>query len=144
VADATHPADERHEACDVDRRRLLLFGAAFLGFLALSLGLLWLVFVAGAGAGGFAAARPGGPDPQGLLGQRQALLRYEADQRAALNAAGWLDDAHEHARLPIWDAMALLARRGLTLSAAPDGGDCPTVSEASPRAAAVTGCGAAP
>jgi hypothetical protein len=110
-AEGLHPADERHEQRDVHRRALAIFAICFIAFLVLSVAVLWLTF--GQREGGFAAAQPRTQLPaNGELGQRQQLARYLAAQQAFLGKLAWTDASHQVAKLPIDDAMRLLAAKG--------------------------------
>ena len=113
MSEATHPADEPHEARDVHRRGMVIFAAVFAGTIALSVAILWLLF--GAGRVDIAAAKRIEAVPaSGELAQRGQLAAYLAAQQAELERLGWIDDAHTRAKIPIEDAMALLAARGRT------------------------------
>ena len=139
-----HPADERHEERDVDRRKLLVFSLLFALFIAVSVGLLWLIF--GVREGGFAAAQLREILPlDGELDQRRQLQTYLAGQHERLEALRWTDGTKAFAKVPIEDAMALLAAQGgaRAFEGAP-GADCPFLQGEVPRAAAAQNCGAAP
>jgi hypothetical protein len=106
-----HPADEPHEARDVHRRGMLIFAVVFAGTIAVSVAILWLLF--GAGREDIAAARRIEAVPEaGELAQREQLSAYLRAQQAELARLGWIDEAHTHAKIPIEDAMAILAARG--------------------------------
>lgn len=106
----THPADERHETRDVDRPLLVWFALGFAAFVLVTVGVLWLVF---GKADDFAAAQPiTSPPANGELAQRRQLLAYLDSQQAELDRLGWTDDTHRFAKVPIADAMALLASKG--------------------------------
>ncbi|HEY9013257.1 MAG TPA: hypothetical protein VIN06_19820, partial [Devosia sp.] len=141
--EATLPPPAQHEARDVSVSRLAVSIVIFVCVLALAIGVLWFVF--GTPAGKFNAAQPGYPYPQPEpheLAQRSQLQSYLADQQAELAALRWVDAAHTKAKVPIEDAMALLAAKGLRLGDNPaEAHDCPPVSTASPRTAAATNCG---
>jgi hypothetical protein len=111
MSEAGHPANAPHETRDVHRRGLIIFACAFAGIIAACVGVLWLLF--GAGREDIAAAtRIEAPPPAGELAQRQQLATYLATQRAELESLGWRDAAHTRAKIPIEDAMAILAGRG--------------------------------
>lgn len=106
-----HPADEAHESRDVHRRGLVLFALAFGAFLVVSIGVLWLLF--GVREGGFSAAQWLGRAPDnGELQQREQLARYLGAQNAELERLAWTDGSKQFAKLPIEDAMKLLAAKG--------------------------------
>ena len=109
--ESLHPADEPHEQRDVHRRTLFIFAVCFAGFIAVSVAVLWFTF--GQREGGFAAAQPRMQVPaNGELGQRQQLAEYLASQQAFLARIAWTDASHSHAKVPIADAMRLLAAKG--------------------------------
>lgn len=136
-----HPADERHETRDVDRRRLMWLALGFVAFVTLALFTLGLIF----GVGPSGLRGPGvATVPDGDLHERAALLDYQQDQRAFLAAAHWTDDTRQFAKLPIEDAMILMAASPRQLDADTAESNCPALTLASPRAAATTGCGAEP
>jgi hypothetical protein len=111
MSEATHPADEPHETRDVHRRGLIIFAVAFAAVIAVSVAILWLLF--GAGREDFAAARRIERAPEtGELAQREQLASYLAAQQAELQRFGWIDQAHSRAKIPIEDAMAILAEKG--------------------------------
>lgn len=102
---------DAHEPGDVDRRGLLLFALAFVGVIGIAMVALWLVF--GVREGGFAAAQPLGKVPNNNeLQQRDQLARYTAAQTAELQRLAWTDATHQAAKVPIDDALALLAAKG--------------------------------
>jgi hypothetical protein len=108
MAETTIQHRDPHEQRDVSRRGLLVFAGTFIALVAISIGVLWLVF--GVRQGGFSAAVPLGPvAADSELQQRQQLSRYLAAQSAELERIGWTDASHRTAKLPISDAMALLA-----------------------------------
>jgi hypothetical protein len=109
--ESLHPADERHEQRDVHRPMLVVFAICFAGFIALSVTVLWFTY--GQREGGFAAARPRTQLPaDGELGQRTQLADYLQAQQATLDRLAWTDASHQFAKLPIEDAMRLLAAKG--------------------------------
>lgn len=137
MRDTGHPANAAHEQRDVDRRGLFIFAALFALGLILALGVLFLVF--GPRSGGFAAAQPDLSGPS----ERDQLVAYQHQQEQVLASAGWTDSSHDFAKLPIGDAMRLLANHGRPLDA-PIISDCPDLAAASPRAEAQLDCEVAP
>ena len=102
---------DAHETRDVSRRSLLLFGIAFAVVIAISMVALWFVF--GTREGGFAAAEHlGKVSDDNELQQRDQLARYMAAQTAELQRLAWTDDTRQTAKVPIDDAMTLLANKG--------------------------------
>ncbi len=105
------PTAGPHEMSDVHSGRLWLFVVAFLGTLVLMVAVLWLMF--GVREGGFSAEQPIATiAADGELGQREQLRRYRADQQAELERLAWTDDTRQFAKVPIEDAMGLLAAKG--------------------------------
>ena len=102
---------DAHEQRDVSRRGLLIFAAAFGALVLLSVTILWILF--GMREGGFSAAQHLGQMPaDSELGQRQQLAAYMAAQDAELERLGWTDGSRQYAKVPIADAMQLLAAKG--------------------------------
>jgi hypothetical protein len=89
----------------------VIFAVVFAGTIATSVLILWLLF--GAGRDDIAAAKRVETGPEaGELAQREQLARDLEAQRAELERLGWIDEAHTRAKIPIEDAMAILAARG--------------------------------
>jgi hypothetical protein len=136
-----HPADERHEIRDVDRRRLFWFALGFATFIVAALGLLGLIF-------GFGPSGLRGPGVAGVpdseVHERAALLEYQQAQRAALADLHWTDASRQFAKLPIEDAMALMAAHPRQLDADANRLNCASLATVAPRAAAATQCGDRP
>ena len=100
-----------HERRDVSIRGLLLFAAVLAAFLLLSAAVLWFIF--GTRQGGFAGAQTLGQSlPGDELEQRDQLASYMQAQNAELNRLAWTDATHQTAKVPIDDAMKLLAAKG--------------------------------
>lgn len=111
MSETTVQHEAPHEHRDVRPRNLLIFAALVAGFLLLASGALWLVF--GSRQGGFAAAQHLGQAlPGDELEQRDQLASYMQAQSAELQRLGWTDATHQFAKLPIDDAMQLLAAKG--------------------------------
>jgi hypothetical protein len=111
MSDTAVQHDDEHESRDVSRRGLVIFGALFALFLIVAAGVLWAAY--GMRSGGFAAARLLEEAPQGgELQQRDQLARYRAAQTAELERLAWTDDTRQFAKVPIEDAMQLLAGKG--------------------------------
>ena len=103
--------EDAHEARDVSVRHLLLFALIFAAVIAVSTLALWFVF--GTREGGFAAAEQlGKVSDDNELQQRDQLARYMTAQTAELQRLAWTDAGHQTAKLPIDDAMVLLAAKG--------------------------------
>jgi hypothetical protein len=111
MADTAIQHHEAHEQRDVSRRGFLIFAAAFGALVVLSVAVLWILF--GVHQGGFSAAQHLGQVPaDSELGQRQQLATYMAAQKAELDRLGWTDGSRQYAKVPIDDAMRLLAAKG--------------------------------
>jgi hypothetical protein len=111
MSDTAVQHHDEHETRDVNRRGLLLFGGLFALFLIGASVVLWLTF--GDREGGFAAARVlGAAPPDGELQQRDQLARYRAAQTAELERLQWTDATRQFAKVPIEEAMQLLAGKG--------------------------------
>jgi hypothetical protein len=111
MADTAIQHHDAHEQRDVSRRGLLLFGLAFAALIAISVIVLWLIF--GRHEGGFSAEQRLGELPNDSeLGQRQQLSQYLDRQNAELDRLTWTDDSKQFAKVPIEDAMRLLAAKG--------------------------------
>jgi hypothetical protein len=111
MSDAAAQHYDPHEPRDVSRRGLLIFAVLFALFLVVASVVLWLTF--GVREGGFAAARVLAAAPaDSELQQREQLARYRAAQMAELERLGWTDPSKQFAKVPIEDAIGLLARKG--------------------------------
>ena len=111
MADTSIQHHDAHEQRDVSRRGLLIFAVLFSAFVAVSVLVLWLLF--GTREGNFAAAQNLGQVPNDTeLEQRDQLARYQAAQTAELERLGWADGSRQFAKVPIEDAMQLLAAKG--------------------------------
>ena len=100
-----------HERRDVNLRSLLIFAACLAAFLLLSAAVLWFIF--GSREGGFAGAEHLGQSlPGDELEQRDQLASYMSAQDAELHRLAWTDATHQYAKVPIDDAMQLLAAKG--------------------------------
>lgn len=110
-AENTHPADDKHEQRDINRPMLVISALSFAALIALSVIVLWFVY--GEREGGFAAAQPRESVPaNGELGQRAQLANYLEAQRDFLERLAWTDTSRQFAKVPIEDAMRLLAAKG--------------------------------
>ena len=111
MADAAIQHRDAHEQRDISRRGLLLFGLTFAALIAISVVVLWLIF--GRQEGGFSAAQQLGSIPNDSeLGQRQQLSQYLDRQNAELDRLAWTDHTKQFAKVPIEDAMRMLAAKG--------------------------------
>jgi len=113
MADTAIQHHDPHEQHDVSRRGLLIFAGAFGLFVVASITTLWLLF--GSHEGNFSAAQNLGQVPNDTeLEQRGQLARYMTAQTTELNRLAWTDDSRQYAKIPIADAMQLLAAKGAT------------------------------
>ncbi|MBZ9671903.1 hypothetical protein [Mesorhizobium sp. ES1-3] len=138
MAKALHP-----ETRDVWPRALLLFGVALLVFLALAALALKLIFDT-------APYRPlvntekasqAGPALQHLPGADLAAFRKQEEEE--LGKLAWVDRGAGIARIPIEDAMKLVAAQGLpdwAGAAASAGKDCALLEGQVPRAPQASNC----
>ena len=111
MADTAIQHHDAHEQRDVSRRGLLIFAVLFGAFVVVSITVLWLLF--GLRVGNFAAAQNLGQIPNDTeLEQRDQLARYMTAQNAELKRLGWTDGSKQFAKVPIEDAMQLLAAKG--------------------------------
>ena len=103
--------EDAHEVRDVSRRGLLLFTLVFATSIIVAIAILWLVF--GTRQGGFAAAEHlGKVSESNELQQRDQLARYLAAQSTELQRLAWTDASRQAAKVPIDDAMRILAAKG--------------------------------
>jgi hypothetical protein len=131
------------ETRDVWPRALFLFGAGLLVFLALSVVLLGLVF----------DITPIWPRPGRSAHDNQASPALQAEAKADLSAfrrsedkalaeLGWVDSKAGIARIPIGDAMKIVAEQGLPDWSQPSAGnECGLLQGQVPRAPQATRCG---
>lgn len=138
----------RPEARDVWPRALLAFGGGLVLFLAVALTVLWLLF----------DTRPlWQPPGEAAVDNRAspALQRDPAAELAAfqqraeseLNTLAWVDRDQGIARIPIGEAMSIVARRGLpgpTDAVAAESVECKLLRAAVPRAPQLSECGTEP
>ena len=111
MADTAIQHHDPHEQHDVSRRGLLIFAGAVGLFVVASITSLWLMFCSH--QGNFSAAQYLGQVPNDTeLEQRDQLARYMTAQNAELNRLAWTDDSKQFAKIPIADAMQLLAAKG--------------------------------
>ncbi|MGN6470454.1 MAG: hypothetical protein ACTHLC_12820 [Rhizobiaceae bacterium] len=102
------------EQRDVSPRAMLLFAGGFILFLAATLVLMAVIF-------GTASFRPRlgeagrGNDVSPALQRTPAqdLARHRAEEEKSLHTLGWVDRGKGIARIPIEDAMQIVASHGL-------------------------------
>ncbi|KAA3450598.1 hypothetical protein C7I87_11040 [Mesorhizobium sp. SARCC-RB16n] len=138
MAKALHP-----ETRDVWPRALLLFGLGLLVFLALAAIALKLMFNTAPywPLGNNGRASEAGPTLQHSPGADLAAFRKQEDEE--LGKLAWVDRGAGIARIPIEDAMKLIAARGLpdwASAAALPVQDCGLLEGQVPRAAQAGNC----
>jgi len=94
---------ELNERRDVRSAGIWLAGLCLLAMLAVALGALWLIFAPQASGPAIGFARP---DPAVDLAQ------FEASETRKLTSLGWSNRAAGLARIPIADAMSIMAAQG--------------------------------
>ena len=121
------------ELRDVHPGRIYFWGAVLLAILVVSLTGLWLVFHQTSGPGiGFMR-----PDPAA------DLAAFEAAETKKLNTLAWVDRKAGIARIPVDDAMVLIAQRGKLPEwpqAQPADQECTFLEGAVPRSPAAIRC----
>lgn len=133
------------ETRDVWPAWLLGFAAALVVFLALALLVLGAVFDARPRwpAPG-AADRPNAASPALQAQPREDLAAYRRRKQAELETLGWQDRAAGIVRIPIEDAMRIVAERGLPdwrgEAQATQAGECGLLLDAVPRAPQAEAC----
>lgn len=115
------PSQPMHETRDVNIRLLVLSGLGLLALLVGGLALVaWLFGVfnvrpEGQGLRGapLAASRPRAPGPGLQTRPRRDLQEFRRDEAEQLQGYTWLDRSAGVARIPLEQALALVAERGL-------------------------------
>jgi hypothetical protein len=140
MGEARHP-----ETRDVWPRALLLFAGGLVGFLLVSLGVLYLLFRPQAlwtPAGAEWSDNEATPALSTSPHEDLAAIRRQED--AELEKLAWVDHDKGIARIPIEDAMRLIARNGLphwSNEAAPaSSGECSLLANDVPRAPQAADC----
>lgn len=111
MSESAADTDGQHERRDVSARGLVIFGALLAVFLLVASGVLFLLF--GMHQGQFSAAQTLGQElPGDELEQRDQLASYLQAQTGELERLAWTDSTHQSAKVPIDDAMKLLAAKG--------------------------------
>jgi hypothetical protein len=111
MAETSIQHEDAHEQRDISRWRLLLFLALFAALLIIVSAVLWLFY--GLHDTEFSAANRADRLPDDLeLEQRDQLAQYMASQKAELERLAWTDNSKQFAKVPIEDAMRLLATKG--------------------------------
>lgn len=137
-------AEARPETRDVWPKALLLFAGGLVVFLLVALGALYLIFRPQA-----LWPRPGAEwtgnqaSPALSTSPHTDLAAVRRQEDAELERLAWVDRDNGIARIPIEDAMRLVARNGLPLRSsrvsAPDG-ECGMLTNKVPRAPQAQDC----
>lgn len=123
----------QHEEADVTPRQLLMLLAAFAAMLVLATGLVWWIYPSSLDDTAGRVSAPDFPLPRLQPDPRNDMSAfYEAEMRV-LHGTGWVDRARGIVHVPIEQAMATVARRGIpdwpTVAPAPGtDGAAPTLS----------------
>jgi hypothetical protein len=144
MAEARHP-ETRPETRDVWPRALLLFAGGLVLFLLVSSGALYLLSKPEA-----MWPRPGAAwsdneaTPALSTSPHQDLAAIRREEEAELDKLAWVDRAKGVARIPIEEAMKLVARNGLPQWSAENGadasGDCGLLTGDVPRSPQAQAC----
>jgi hypothetical protein len=86
--------------------------AAFLGFVAVAMVVLFFYLKAGAPNALRQATERTFPEPALQKTPEDDLKKFELEQRMALSGYGWVDRSKDIARIPIDEAMRIIASRG--------------------------------
>jgi len=86
--------------------------AGFLTFVALSMAGLFIYLRSAAPGAVTRAVEQRFPAPALQKNPQEDLKRYEREQRAALSTYGWVDRSKGLARIPIEEAMRIIAAKG--------------------------------
>jgi hypothetical protein len=97
---------------DVASRVVLSVVAGFLAFVALTMAVLFFYLKAGAPGAFRQAVEQPFPEPALQTKPDDDLRRFEFEQRMALSGYGWVDRSRGIARIPIDEAMRIIAAHG--------------------------------
>jgi hypothetical protein len=97
---------------DVATGTVIVAVAGFLIFVALAMTGLFFYLKTGAPGALRQAAERSFPEPTLQTRPQDDLKRFELEQRMALSGYGWVDRANGIARIPVEEAMRLIAARG--------------------------------
>ena len=116
----TAQARHGHETCDIDIRFIGLFSLSMVLLLAGSLALMGWLFGVFAGkplgrgrSAPIAETRPYPPAPRLQASPTRDMQEMRRSENTRLQSYGWIDQAAGIARIPIGQAMELLATREL-------------------------------
>ena len=111
MTEAQRPDD--YERSDVDPRLIAALAVGLAAFLAVSPLALRALYPLSSREAGVPPDLPQPPPPRLEVHPRASLAALHAQENALLNSYGWADREHQVARIPIGQAMRLLAERGL-------------------------------
>jgi hypothetical protein len=97
---------------DVATGIVVMVVAGFLGFVALSMTGLFFYLRSGAPDAFRKVIEHRSPEPALQKNPQEDLARFEREQRAALSGYGWVDRSKGLIRIPIEEAMRIIAARG--------------------------------
>jgi hypothetical protein len=97
---------------DVDSRAVIAVTIGFLVFVALSMAGLFFYLRADAPGALNKVPERQFPEPSLQRAPQNDFKQFEAEQRAALSGYAWIDRNQDIARIPIEDAMRIIAARG--------------------------------
>ncbi len=100
------------QPADVDNRAVLAVVGGFLLFVAAAIAGLLLFLNAKAPSAFFPPVERRFPAPALQPSPQADLAQFEAEQQARLSGYAWVDRDHDQARIPIDQAMQLVAGRG--------------------------------
>lgn len=145
MAEIRHSKTSHPETRDVRPRALLLFAGGLVIFLLVSLAALYFLFKPEA-----LWPRPGaertdsGASPALSTSPYQDLAAIRRDEEAELEKLAWVDRAKGISRIPIEEAMKLIAQNGLpnwsNEAASPSSGECALLATDVPRAPQAQDC----
>jgi hypothetical protein len=122
------------ERRDVSPGWITALAGALVLLLAVSLGALWLLYGRVSTGPTIGYQRP---DPEARL------AAFEAQQQKSVSSLGWIDRQAGIARIPVADAMAIIARRGKLpdwTAPAPKDAECAVLESQVPRNPAAANC----
>lgn len=126
------------ESARVDTRAVTMLVASFVSFVAVALVGLFFWYRHVAPPGSVAQALTAFPIPQLQASPTRDLAVFRRRQAEQLTATGWVDRGRGRIRIPIADAMALVAARGEAgwdpPDPAPSGGWAGAPPDGAPRA----------
>jgi len=103
---------DRPESADVATRTVIVAVSGFLAFTAIALALLFLYLKVSVPGALSPVRKASFPQPALQEHPREDLRRHEQRQRARLGGYGWVDRSKGLVRLPIEEAMRVIAARG--------------------------------